>query len=51
MGKTRPQRGMGYGFGAADLVEADQVDRKVLRSKIDPRCGSAKTELSVIAMT
>jgi hypothetical protein len=30
MGKTRPQREMGYGFGAADLVEADQVESKVL---------------------
>jgi hypothetical protein len=30
MGKTRPQREMGYGFGAIDLVEADQVESKVL---------------------
>ena|SRR5712691_1614598 len=30
MGKTRPQREMGYGFGTADLVEADQVESKVL---------------------
>ena len=30
MGKTRPQREMGHGFGTADLVEADQVESKVL---------------------
>ena len=30
MGKTRPHRGIGYGFGAADLIEADQVQCKVL---------------------
>jgi hypothetical protein len=30
MGKTRPQREMGYGFGTADLVEGDQVESKVL---------------------
>ena len=30
MGKAGPQRKMGYGFGAADLVEADQVESKVL---------------------
>jgi hypothetical protein len=30
MGKTRPQREMGYGFGAADLAEAYQVESKVL---------------------
>jgi hypothetical protein len=26
MGRARPQREMGYGFDAADLVEADQVE-------------------------
>ena len=30
MGKTRPRREMGYGFGTADLVEDDQVESKVL---------------------
>jgi hypothetical protein len=30
MGKTRPQREMGYRFGTAGLVEADQVKSKVL---------------------
>ena len=30
MGKTRPQREMGYGLGTADLVEADRVESKVL---------------------
>ena len=30
MGTARPQREMGYGFGAADLVEGDQVESKVL---------------------
>ena len=30
MGKTRPQREMGYRFGTADLVEDDQVESKVL---------------------
>jgi hypothetical protein len=30
MGKTGPQREMGYGFGTADLAEADQVESKVL---------------------
>jgi hypothetical protein len=30
MGKTRPQRETGYGFGTADLVEDDQVESKVL---------------------
>ena len=29
-GKTRPQPEMEYGFGTADLVEADQVESKVL---------------------
>ncbi len=39
MGKTRPHRGMGYGFGAADLVEADQAECKVL----DPGEQAAKS--------
>jgi hypothetical protein len=30
MGTARPQRERGYGFGAADLVEGDQVESKVL---------------------
>jgi hypothetical protein len=30
MGKTRPQPETGYGFGAGDLAEADQVESKVL---------------------
>ncbi len=30
MGKARPQREMGYGFGTADLAEADQMDSKIL---------------------
>ena len=30
MGKTRPQREMGYGFGTADLAEAYQVESKAL---------------------
>ena len=30
MGNTRPQREMGYRFGTAGLVEADQVKSKVL---------------------
>jgi hypothetical protein len=30
MGKTRPQREMGYRFGTAGLVEADQVESEVL---------------------
>ena len=30
MGKTRPHRGTGHGFGAADLAEADQVECKIL---------------------
>jgi hypothetical protein len=30
MGKTRPQREMGHGFGTADLAEDDQVESKVL---------------------
>ena len=34
MGKTRPQREMGYGFGAIDLVEDDQVESKVLGVRV-----------------
>ena len=30
MGKTHPHREMGYGFGTADLREADQVECQVL---------------------
>jgi hypothetical protein len=30
MGKTRPQREMGYRIGTVGLVEADQVKSKVL---------------------
>ena len=37
MGKTRPQREMGYRFGTAGLVEADQVKSKVLDPVERPR--------------
>jgi hypothetical protein len=30
MGKARPQREMGYGFGTAGLAEGDQVESEVL---------------------
>jgi hypothetical protein len=34
MGKTRPQREMGYGISAIDLVEDDQVESKVLGVRV-----------------